>query len=429
MNNNLKITIGGTDYLFTEGGSVLNAASGTPAGRWHADSDQPDSQNHLLYDLNGMVQPPLQADYRFNDANQLVVTVRDSNAGVAQTATTTFPGRIHTDDSKDIVYDIFDGSGNATGQSITLYGKLRFDTPFLLVIDLQGGGQAMIRANDTQAPIEANQAASIDAIGADRLDFKASTVNTFLLPTGQEVRAADADIGFDGQWRLDSDGLKFACDATGDGQDQQVVLGLAGKYKGVSAGLQVTWESAGQVTAQLVVEGAHTFDSGSATWNLAIGYTQLSGQAPAVSAKASGAFSHTTKGGNNFLITGTLNASTSDAGNLALDLSLDATYKFTGGQITFSAVAAFAGSQLTYDLKLAGQLQFLGGKLTFTVDYGSDQSASLEVNYDGSADSFFKYFNLKFTRDASGNISFGINFSIEFTYENGVLRAAPFVQN
>jgi len=114
MSNDLKIKINGTDYLFTDGGSVLNGSSGTPAGRWHATSDQPDSQNHLLYDLNGIVQPPLSTNYRFNDSNQLVLSVPDSNAGVAQTATTTFPGRIHTDDSKDIVYDLFDSSGNAT---------------------------------------------------------------------------------------------------------------------------------------------------------------------------------------------------------------------------------------------------------------------------------------------------------------------------
>src|SRR5437899_2964192 len=143
MSNNLKISINGTDYLFTNGGSVLNAASGAPAGRWHATSDQAESQNHLLYDLNGLEQPALSANYRFNDANQIVVTVPDANPGVRQSATTTFPGRIRTDDSKDIVYDIFDTSGNPTGQSVTLYGKLRFDTPFLLVIDLTGGGQAM----------------------------------------------------------------------------------------------------------------------------------------------------------------------------------------------------------------------------------------------------------------------------------------------
>ncbi len=237
------------------------------------------------------------------------------------------------------------------------------------------------------------------------------------------MRTAEADLGFDGEWRLDSDGLKFACDATGDGDDKQVVLGVAGKYKAVSAGLQVIWQSSGQVTAQLVIEGQHTFDSGSASWNVAIGYTQLSGQAPAVSAKASGTFDHKTKSGNDFQITGTLDAATSDGGKLALDLDLDATYKFSGGQITFSAVAAYAGSQLTYDLKLAGELQFMGGKLTFNVEYGSDQSAKLEVDYSGSPESFFKYFNLKFTRDANGNISFGVNFSIEFTYQNGVLTA------
>jgi hypothetical protein len=425
MNNNLKLNLNGNDYLFTDGGSVLNAGSGAAAGRWHATSDQPANQNCLLYDLNGIEQPALPANYRFNDANQLVVTVPQAgNAGAGQAAATTFSGCIRTDDSKNIVYDIFDNSGNATGQSVTLYGALRFDTPFRLVIDMPGGIQAMIRANDDQAPVEANQA-SPSGIGADRLDFKASTVNTFTTPAGPEVRAIPADVGFDGEWRLDSDGLKFACDATGDQASQQVVLGLGGKYKAVAGGLEVAWQSGGQLSAKLVVEGKHTFDGGSASWNVAIGYTQLSGMSPSLSAKSSGTFTHTDPKGNTFTISGALDAEDSDGNKLTLALEIEAAYTFKEGTITFSAVAGFAGSQLTYDLRLGGQLKFLGGNLTFAIDYGSDQSVDLKVDYQGTSDSFLKYFNLKFSRDNNGNIGFGVNFNIAFAFKNGVLVSSP----
>lgn len=426
MRNGLQIKLNDVVYRFTDGGTVEREEDSVAVGRWHAHADLPKCHNCLLYDLDGVEQKPLKANYKFNENNQLVVTVADDNPAVARTVAEVFPGQIRIDDQRDIEYVLLGSDGNPTGQTITLYGDLRFDTPFRLVIDLANGGQAMIRADDLPMPVEANQAVAFwNTDGADRLDFRASTVNRWGGDTDGETHVVPAEIGFDGEWRLEKDGLKFVCSGSGDLAERRVSLGLAGKYKAVSGGLEVVWDSAEGASARLLIEGQHTFDAGSASWTVAIGYTQLADRSRALTARVAGKFTHKTKGGNEFTIAGRLEVESDDGSSLKLDMGLDATYSFKGGKITFAAVVNWGGGQISYDLRLAGTLQFQKGKLTFAVRYGADNTVSLEVNYEGSSESFLKNFGLKFKRDSKGRIQFEVSFRIEFTYVNGVLIGKP----
>src|SRR5205085_3720996 len=103
-----------------------------------------------------------------------------------------------------------------------------------------------------------------------------------------------------------------------------------------------------------------------------------------------------------------------------LELAIAAEYTFSAGQIVFKANANWSNSHYQYDLQLSGEVKVRGGKLVFDVQYGSDNTTSLAVNYTGGDSDFLKYFNVKLTRDASGKVKTTVGFSIKVTYINGV---------
>ncbi len=399
--------------LFTETGDVQDSQNQS-VGRWSAESSNPAEQNCLIFrDQNGSRQV-IKAHYAFNSLNQLAVSLDPVDGTVAGKSTATFNGSIEIDDERDVVYSLADGPASDAGQVIVVYGALAFDGAKSLVVKMTDGGVTAI-TSDAATPLSADQNVDVDLAGHDLLVFHATTTNTF--EKGNDVRPAS--IGFAGQWKILPDGLSFECSADGDLTNPDLVLKLKGKCKAVAAGLEFQLKD-GAASALLVVEGQHTFDSGTATWSIAVGYSQLAEPAKRITASAKGQIKHTAKNGNELTISGELSyqGDGGKAGTLALEI--DAEYTFAAGKLVFKATANFAGSKVQYDLQLGGEISIHGGKLTFEVKYSSTGTTSLTVNYQGSDSDFLKFFNVAISRDADGHVKATIKFSIELHYVNGV---------
>jgi len=215
------------------------------------------------------------------------------------------------------------------------------------------------------------------------------------------------------------DGISFECAADGDLTKPDLVLKLKGRSKAVAAGLEFQLKN-GAATALFIVEGQHVFDAGSATWSIAVGFSQLAEPVKRITASAKGKITHTTKKGNELTIAGELSYK-SDGGKVGtLALEIDAEYSFAAGKLVFKATADFAGSKVQYDLQLGGEIKVHGGELVFEVKYGSAGTTSITVNYDGPDTDFLKFFNVAITRDASGRVAATVKISIELHYINGV---------
>jgi hypothetical protein len=423
MITGLKVNLEGEDYFFTETGSVILASTNSAVGRWSSGVEGR-RVNEIAYNLDGVDQSPLKANYAFNDRNQLVVQV-PKGSGVTAEASYVFPGAIVVDDENDIEYQLLNEQGAPAGQSVYVFGSLRFDSPLQLVIDLVEGRQTMIRSSDSAAPVEADGARSAGSQGRDRLVFKASTTNSFVIDGQSVLQVAEADIGFDGRWELGDLGLKFVCTGEVGDDGQAMTFSLSGKYKAVSAGLEVTWNSATGVQGTFVIEGRNEFDSTTSTWKLSVGYTQRKNSATAIVAKAQGKITHKTKGGRDFVIEGKLEVQSGGGAATQIDLGLDVSYEFKDGKITFSAVTQWAGGRLTYELKLGGEIRIGPGTLKFAIRYSSDNTIELDVQYQGDDKSFLKFFQFQLKRDKKGRVDIKVTVRIECTYVNGRWQAGP----
>ncbi len=415
--NGLKVTFPTCTLLFTETGGVADASDGTALGRWTAESANDAQRNCLIYDLRGALQPALRVHFRFNECNQLVVSVLPADGNVTAATDCTFTGGISIDDEHNVIYSITDGPGHETGQVVVLYGDLDFNGPAKLVLRLAGGGQTGI-TSDAQSPIGASQNLDVDKAGKDELTFHANTANTYGR-TAQTIEHRPASIKLAGRWQLWPQGLAFACSAEGDLSNPSLVLSLKGRCKAVAAGLEFRLTD-GDVSALFVVEGQHQFNAGSATWSLAIGYSQLADPKLRVQAAVKGKISYTNTAGNSFTIAGALSYHGDGGSTGELALGIDAEYTFKGGQLLVKASASWAGSKVQYDLQLSGVIKVAGGTLTFEVKYDSSNATSLTVVYAGSDADFLKNFNVSLTRDANGKVKAGISFSLKVTYVNDV---------
>ncbi|ACB73652.1 hypothetical protein [Opitutus terrae] len=399
---------------FTATGDVLDPATNQSVGRWSAESSNEPEHNSLVFFDDAGARQVIRVHYGFNDRNQLTVSLLPADGVVTEKSEATFNGWIAIDDEHDVIYSLADGPNSDTGQVIVVYGDLRFDGPKQLVVDMTGGDQTSI-TSDASVPLAAEQNTDVALAGRDLLVFHASTTNTF----GEVTAHRPAEIKFAGQWKLWPEGLRFECSAEGDLKNPDLMLSLKGRCKAVAAGLEFRLKD-GDAQALLVVEGKHTYDAGSATWSIAVGYNQLAEPAQRIKASAKGKIMHTSKAGNLLTIEGSLSYQGDGGAAGTLELAIDAEYEFAGGKLVFKAVANWAGSKLSYDLQLGGELTVRGGKLVFDVSYSATNTASVTVNYTGSDDDFLRFFNVSLKRDASGKIKAGVKFGIELSYINGV---------
>lgn len=399
---------------FAETGDVLDHASGQTIGSWGAESSNPAEQNSLIFRDNAGGRQVLRARYAFNGDNQLVVALDPADGAVTTASTATFNGSIAIDDEHDVIYTLASAPATDLAQEVVLYGDLSFDGPSRLVLQLSSGGQTVITSAEA-APFTTGQNTDVTLAGQDLLTYHAVTTNHF----GDQTDVRPASIMLAGQWKLWPQGLSFECSASGDLTKPDLVLSLKGRCKAVAAGLEFRLDD-GAPQALLTVEGQNTFDAATATWSVAVGYSQLAEPAKRIQAKAQGQLSYTTKQGNQLTIAGALSYSGDGQTAGSLDLSLDAQYTFAGGRIVFKATASRGAAQVQYDLQLGGQIKVRDGTLVFDVQYSSTGTLSIAVNYAGSDADFLKNFNVKITRDATGKVTVGLNFAIKVTYINGV---------
>lgn len=399
---------------FTDTGEVLEQSSGRSVGRWSAESSNAAEQNCLFFfDENG-ARLVLKAHFSFTAQNQLHVALVPKDGVVSEESAVTFNGSIEIDDEHDVIYALAKGPASDTGQVVIVYGHLAFDGPKNLVLRMAGGGQTAISSHEA-LPLSADQNIDAARAGRDLLVFHAITTNTYDGATEHRPAA----IGFAGQWKLWPEGLSFECSADGDLAKPNLVLSLKGRCKAVAAGLEFRLKD-GDAQALFAVEGRHTYDAGSATWSIAIGYSQLAEPKQRIKAAVKGQITHKTTGGNQLQLEGSLSYQGAGGSAGTIDLAIAAEYTFAGGKIVFKANANWDGSRYQYDLQLGGEIKMRDGKLVFEVKYSSANTASIEVKYTGSDADFLKYFNVAITRDSQGKVKAAIGFSIQVSYINGV---------
>lgn len=411
--NTLPVYLPNRRLDFTETGDVLDPNTGASVGRWTAESSNPAEQNCLIFRESSGARQAIKAQYSFNADNQLVVSLATKDGTVEKNSKAVFNGSIQIDDEHDVIYTLADAPASDLAQVVVLYGDLAFDGPTRLALRLTGGGKATITSK-ASAPLSTERNTNVDLAGHDLLVFHAATTNHF----GDKGDSRDASISLAGQWKLLPQGISFECSTGGDLTNPDLVLSLKGRSKAVAAGLEFHLDE-GKAEALFTIEGQHTFDAGTASWSLAVGYSQLADPAKRIKASAKGSITHRSAGGNLLTIGGTLSY---DGGGKSgtLELAIAAEYTFAAGQIVFKANANWSNSHYQYDLQLSGEIKVRGGKLVFDVHYGSNNVASLTVNYTGGDSDFLKYFNVQLTRDAAGKVKATVDFSIKVTYINGV---------
>lgn len=409
----LPVTLPGRTLEFLETGAVLDTATQAIAGDWLAESDDTAEQNRLIYTDTTGAPTVIRAHYAFNENNQLTISLDPTDGQVTAAASATFNGRIEIDDQHDVIYHIVAAAGQPPVHAVVVYGDLRFDGPSALAIDLTGGGTTEI-VSRAVSPLRPDKNTS-DSGMRDLLVFQAETQNDY----GDSLETAEADIRLPGQWKLWPEGISFECAGSGDLAHPNLVLSLKGKCKAVAAGLEFRLDD-GAPSALFVVEGAHTFDSGSATWSVAVGYSQLADQTRRLTAKAGGKFTYKTTSGNTLTLSGALSYDSAGGGAGTLALEIDAQYQFAGGQFTFNAVAKTANGVRQYSLQLGGEIKVKNGKLLFNVAFDSSGALGIEINYQGSDADFLKNFNVSIKRDASGKVvKVGFNFTLKVSFVNG----------
>jgi hypothetical protein len=416
--NAIGLKIKGKKYFFSETGAVLDETLSPSTDSWMSTTTVPENRNTLAFTLNGIPQLPLRAHYSFTADNQLVASFfRQENPDLDEDSINPLAGGIRADASLNIVYTLIDSKGKNQA-AITVYGKPVLETPFVLKVVLDGGGEARIVANAKKdAPLEwdKNRQAG-EGFGDDLLKFRAITRNDLKLIGGVGVKYNAASLDFVGIWGMDGSGLFF--DVEG-GTGKPLRLYLQGSYKAVSGGLIFSYEK-GKAKCALALQGRHTFDQTTATWNLAIGYSQEARNTH-TALKLEGDLKHQMNKGQEFTLSGTLRyeGGTGTAPVVALDLAAE--YQFAGGACLIKAVYEVNGQKRSYGLQLSGHIDFRSGKLTYSFAYGSDKTISFEVLYDGTSKDFLNYFSLKVKVDAKGRVSCDFSFRISFVFENGVL--------
>jgi hypothetical protein len=411
------ITIAGQQLKFGIDGNVADNATGAVLGAWTSESDPGD--NKIRYQVGGIEQTPLTANYSFgsdlDNSNQLQVQLATADAATTSD-TFAFVGGIEIDEDQKLKYFLVDTTGARTGVSLTLYGDLGFSQGEQnLVIALAGGGTAEIEGLGSDGFLEAKQKDLAHFKGDDLLEFKAQTTNT--IPGLESALLVDAIIKFYGNWDIKDGSLVFRSNIQTSAAGAQVEIGFAGKLKGVTLGF--AWFSGeGNTDFVFNITGSHVFKSGAeAAWVSSIGFSNKSFDAT-VSVSATNADKRLT-------LNGTLTLKNADGTTQpAMDLDLAAEYAFDEHKVLkFRAAIAEGGPTPSYDLRLTGRYKYANLNLTFSVDFNDRNGREIEVAIDitGKPDSIIQSLKLAFDfTDGQARAALTLSFSARVQFADGI---------
>jgi hypothetical protein len=395
----------GTNIAFTAGGVVVRVDAGgdTPIGHWRSDN----ATNSIKFDVSGAPQT-VSCLYSFNTANQLVVQLRNSDR--SSTIAVTLAGSIHVLDSTEIVYTVVDDSGHVTTDEFNISGRFSFDNNNHLVISFPDGAPTTSITGNAAQPIQALRNLQPGATAQDKLRFVAATKNSL---SGGGTLTLPASIDIAGTWNV-ADGTIVFRASGGTDPTNPPVIGFAGKFKGVSAGFLYTPGPGGGQGAFLIA-GTHTWNSGTASWDVLVGFSNNKFQA-----QVSGQFASA----DGLTIGGKLDI-TKGAGTAAsFDLELKVQKRFNqAGMLTVQAdVSAFPGHPVSYDLKLEGTFRFNGVALTFDAKV-SNAGATVAIGLASTSNVFDLKFQLSMTLKGTNHptVDLGFSFSLTMTFQNGKL--------
>ena len=419
--NGLSLNFDGETRVFGPDGkvSVLENGQPLPKGSWRSTALAADPKdNQIRYDINGQDQPPVPVKYQFNTQNQLVAVIPAAANGGADSAPFTFLGSIKVDDAVDVVYQLITPDGASTSRNVTLYGSLRFGSNHNLVIDLTGGGFAEIKGDSGLASLEPLKNDISPFKSNDLLRFRASTTN--VLSNGQTKKIA-ADTKFVGNWDLKGTQLVFVSQIKGDVTKPNVTLAFAGKFKAISAGL--AYFADGQDTqVAFTISGQHTWNSGSANWNVFLGFAKKK-----FTAKVSGDLSINKKFDNQRELTLSANWTIehTDGSQTNMKMELDAAYTWnTNNMLTIQAKFVKNGATVSYDLKVEGKFVFKAGTLTFQVKFNNQDPSnqfSFQIAFTANPTDLVKALSIVLNvTENSVNIDF--QFEMRMTWVDGKLQ-------
>jgi hypothetical protein len=397
----------GLSLIFGPEGDVAQLVNGNTVavGHWQTESTQKDNQ--VRYDINGQAQTPIPAVYKFNQTNQLVCAFKEPDGTL--TDDFTFIGFIEVDETTDVIYTLITGEGATMARNVILYGDVSFDSSNFLNINLTGGGSARIRGDGGAQAIQA-LANLTDPTPGDLLKFNASTINQ--LASGKK-KSFPAQIQIKGNWDVANNSLVFM--ATHDAGQTQI--GFAGKFQGVAAGFAYSTDPSGTQIG-FVVSGQHTFNSGTTSWDVSLGFSQKGFQAHLSNATQiqlpNGAIA----------IKGDLEIV---GQNVTFDFNLQARFAFNAANmLVFSAdVHTAPGGALNYDLKLEGTFSYDGLQLTFSATV-SNTGASLTFTLASSGNSDALKLQLSLTLDITpAGVNLAFSFTLKMHFVDGKLVKDP----
>jgi hypothetical protein len=194
----LVLKKGDESRIFSPDGVVTAGTVSAKRGTWRCgDAGHP---NALAYEFDGTAAPPVAVRWSFNQKNQLVAVIPAAANGGADSDAFVFPGRIKIDDNRDVVYEVFDDTGEPNGVTLTVYGDLKVsDVDGALEVHFAGGGTpARIRGDVGVSSLSTGMDPSPVFKASDFLRFQATTTNTI----DGELVDAEAAITWVGQWGL-----------------------------------------------------------------------------------------------------------------------------------------------------------------------------------------------------------------------------------
>jgi len=421
----LKLNVNGQTRFFRDDGKVAVITDGAPVvkGKWRATAQGAEPKdNSILYQIDGADQPPVPVKYSINEFNQLVSIIPAAANGGEDSDPCVWLGKIIVDDGHDIVYNLLSGPTAPTNQQITVYGDLHFnDTTADLVLDLKGGGQAVITGDKgdkgiSQLMIGPNDTPDFDA--KDLLRFVARTLNDF---EGLPARFPNrADIAFVGKWDIDPQkgGLVFVSKVTGTPGHPTVAIGFAGQFKAVTTGFAYIVNNGGPQIA-FTLDGSHQWSFADARFKVSVGFSKQ-----VFLADFKGSIQSDNPTGPQFSLNGELLIKHQQGQTTNFNLELNGQYDFDAkNRLIFKAQVSSVNKELNYDLQLEGKFVFEGGALSFQVKFGkarSNPATTIKLAIEGNhADLQTK---LALVLNITGNqVDFNFHFSLVMQFKGGVL--------
>jgi len=421
----LKFSVNGETRSFRDDGTVAVTTNGASAvkGKWRATAQGADPKdNSIRYQLDGADQPPVPVKYSFNEFNQLVSVIPAASNGGQDSDPCVWLGKVTVDDGHDLVYTLLSGPTTPTSQQITVYGDLHFnDTAADLVIDLTGGGQAVIAGDKGDKGISQlmiGQSDTPDFDAKDLLRFVARTRNDF---AGLPARFPNkADIAFVGKWDIDPQkgGLAFVSKVAGTPGKPTVAIGFAGQFKAVTTGFAYVVNNGGPQIA-FTLDGSHQWSSADASFKVSMGFSKQ-----VFLADFKGSIKSTNATGPQFSLSGELSIKHQQGQPTNFNLELEGQYEFDADKrLIFKANVSSVNKELNYDLQLEGKFVFKAGTLSFQVKFskaGPKPTTAIQLAFTGNrADLQTK---LALVLNITGDqVDFNFEFSLSMQFKGGVL--------